>query len=111
MSSQTIPLTNASNQTFSAQLTVNGQPLTLNLTVAYSVMAGYWQLSIADVNGNLLVASVPLLTGAYPAANLLAQYQYLNIGSAYLLNTSDSPDDYPGQNNLNQFTLLWSDNS
>jgi hypothetical protein len=110
VSAQIVPLTTANNQTFSVQLAVNGQSLTLNLGVSYNAMAGYWQMSIADVNGNPLVASVPLVTGEYPAANLLAQYGYLAIGDAYLLNTSDSPADYPGQSNLNQFTLLWTDN-
>lgn len=109
MSDQLVPLTTANNQTFAVQLTIDGQPLTLNLTLAYSAMAGYWQLSIADENNNLLVASVPLITGQYPSANLLAQYQYLKIGSAYLLNTSNSPADYPGQLNLTQFSLLWGD--
>ena len=110
MSSQIIPLNVAQNQTFTVQLTVNGSPLTLLLTLAYYSMAGYWSLSVANVNGELLVASVPLITGWYPAANILAQYQYLNIGSAYLLNTGNAPVDYPGQNNLNQFSLLWGDN-
>ena len=110
MSSQVIPLTTANNQSFSVQSTVNGQALTLNLSLSWSAMAGYWQMAVADVNGNPIVASVPLITGEYPAANLLAQYQYLQIGSAYLLNTSNSPADYPGQSNLNQFTLLWGDN-
>ena len=110
MSNQTVPLTTANNQTFTVQLTVNGQPLTLNLGISYAAMAGYWQMSVSDVNGNLLIGSVPLITGEYPAANLLAQYQYLQIGSAYLLNTSDSSADYPGQSNLPQFTLVWGDN-
>jgi hypothetical protein len=110
MSAQIVPLTTANNQTFSVQLTINGQPLTLNLGVTYDAMAGWWQMSIADVNGTSLVASVPLITGKYPAANLLAQYGYLAIGDAYLLNTSDSSFDYPGQSNLDQFTLLWTDN-
>jgi hypothetical protein len=110
MSNQIVPLTSSQAQTFSVQLTVNSQPLTLNLTLAYSPMAGYWQMAVADVNNNALVASVPLVTGQYPAANLLAQYQYLQIGSAYLLNTSDASVDYPGANNLTQFSLLWSDN-
>lgn len=110
MSNQVVPLNPSLTQTFSVQLTINSQPVTLNLTLAYSPMAGYWQMSIADVNNNLLVASVPLITGRYPAANLLAQYQYLNIGSAYLLNTANTPADYPGQNNLNQFSLVWGDN-
>ena len=74
-------------------------------------MAGYWQLSVSDVNGNSLVASVPLVTGWYPAANVLAQYEYLQIGNAYLLNTGNAPTDYPGSDNLNQFSLLWGDNT
>lgn len=110
MSSQIVPLTSLNNQTFAVQLTVNGQALTLNLTLTYSPMAGYWQLAVADVNGARLISSIPLVTGLYPAANMLAQYQYLNIGSAYLLNTGNAPVDYPGQTNLGQFSLLWGDN-
>ena len=110
MSSQIVPLTSSPNQTFSVQLTVNGAPLTLNLSLSYAEMAGYWQLAVGDVNGNLLIASVPLVTGWYPSANMLAQYQYLNIGSAYLLNTGNAPVDYPGPTTLGQFSLLWGDN-
>ena len=110
MSSQIIPLNNSLTQEFAAQLTVNSQPLILNLSLAYSVMAGYWHMAVADVNGNVLVASVPLITGQYPGANLLAQYQYLQIGSAYLLNTGSASADYPGPGNLGQFSLLWGDN-
>ena len=110
MSSQIVSLVTAPNQTFAAELTVNGQALTLVLGLSYSAMAGYWQLSIADTSGNLLVASVPLVTGRYPAANVLAQYQYLQIGSAYLLNTGNAPADYPGASDLGQFSLLWGGN-
>ena len=110
MSSQIISLSNAKNQTFKVPLTVNGNTITLNLAASYSAMAGYWQLAISDVNGNLLLASMPLVTGWYPAANMLAQYQYLQIGSAYLLNTGGSVMDYPDQSSLAQFSLLWGDN-
>lgn len=108
---QIVPLQQAANQTFAAQLTVNNAPLTLNLTLSYIEMAGYWNLAIADVNNNLLIASVPLITGWYPAANLLAQYQYMKIGSAYLLNTGNDTVDYPGPYDLTNFSLLWSDNT
>jgi hypothetical protein len=110
MSFQTVPLQAAPNQAFAVQLTVNGGQLTLNLTLGYSNMAGCWQMSVSDVNFNLLVASVPLITGLYPGANMLAQYQYLNIGSAYLLNTGNDALDYPASGSLNLFTLLWGDN-
>jgi uncharacterized protein DUF6983 len=111
MSSQLVPLSVAQNQTFTVQLTVNGASLTLLLSLTYYTMAGYWSLSVTSVTGVLLVASVPLVTGWYPAANILAQYQYLNIGSAYLLNTGNAPVDYPDQGSLGQFSLLWGDNA
>lgn len=106
---QLVRLTNAPNQTFSVQLLVDNAPLTLNLALAWQTMTGYWQLSISDVNNNLLISSVPLITGDYPAANMLAQYGYLAIGSAYLLNTGNSPLDYPDETGLNLFSLLWGD--
>lgn len=109
MSSQIVPLVQAPNQTFAVQLTVDGQPLTLNLTLSFSAMSGWWQLAVANVQGVVLIASVPLITGYYPAANILAQYGYLKIGSAYILDTGDSPNDYPTQNDLPNFSLLWSD--
>lgn len=109
MSEQIVPLVQAPNQTFTVQLTVDGAPLTLNLTLTYSVMSGWWQLSIANVQNAVLVASIPLVTGWYPCANLLAQYSYLKIGSAFLLNTGNVASDYPGASNLTDFSLLWSD--
>ena len=110
MAAQIVPLTASPNQQFSVQLTVNGQPLTLILSLGFSEMAGYWMLSVQDVNGNYLLVGVPLVAGWYPAANLLAQYQYLNIGSAYLLNTGNSQNDYPQSGDLGNWSLLWGDN-
>ena len=109
--SQLIPLSTQQNQQMTVQLTVNGQALTVNLGFNYVAVAGWWQMIISDVNGNLLVASVPLVTGYYPDANMLAQYEYLEIGEAYLLNTGDGSTDYPSQYSLSQFSLLWSDNT
>ena len=109
MSSQLVPLNQAPNQTFTVQLTVDGNPLTLNLALSYSAMSGWWQMQVSDATGAVLIASVPLITGLYPAANLLAQYGYLSIGSAFILNTGNSQDDYPSENNLVAFSLLWGD--
>ncbi len=109
MANQIIPLTIAPNQSFTVQLTVDGRALTLSLALSYSEMAGCWQMAVTDVTGRLLVGSVPLLTGLYPGANVLGQYGYLKIGSAYLLNTGNSSTDYPIANNLGLFSLLWGD--
>ena len=73
-------------------------------------MAGYWVMSIYDSNGVLLLDSIPLITGWYPAANLLSQYGYLEIGSAYVINNGISSSDYPGKNDLGtNFSVLWDD--
>ena len=106
---QLVPLAQAPNQSFTVQLTVDGQPLTLVLLLSYSAMAGWWSMRVGNAQGVVLLASVPLVTGYYPAANVLAQYGYLQIGSAYVLNTGSSPDDYPGANDLPNFSLLWGD--
>jgi hypothetical protein len=50
-----------------------------------------------------------LITGFYPAANLLQQYGYLAIGSAFILNTGNAESDFPSEANLTQFSLLWGD--
>jgi hypothetical protein len=109
MSAQIIPLTTNPNQTFAVQLTVDGATLTLGFVLTYSVMSGWWMMQVSSAQNVVLIASVPLITGYYPSANLLAQYGYLKIGSAYLLNTGNSTTDYPGANDLSNFSLLWSD--
>jgi hypothetical protein len=110
MASQIVPLTTNPNQTFQISLAINGGVTRLTLSIYYNEMANYWCMDITDVNGNPLLASVPLITGVWPAANLLEQYQYLNIGSAYILSLGD-PNDYPNANSLGlTFLLLWSDN-
>ncbi len=110
---QIVNISSTPNQAFLANLSVNGTALKLNLTISFNEIAQYWTMGIADVNGVTLIAEVPLLTGTYPAANLLAQFQYMNIGAAYLLNVSNGSTtlDYPnGQDLGTDFALLWGDN-
>jgi hypothetical protein len=109
MSFQIIPLAQNPNQTFSVQLTVDGAPLTLNFFLSYITMSGWWQLQVSSAQNAVLIASLPLLTGFYPGANMLAQHGYLKIGSAYMLNTGNATTDYPAANNLSTFSLLWGD--
>jgi hypothetical protein len=110
MAAQIIPLDNSPDQSFTVSLSVDGSLLTLQLNVYFSEMANYWLMDIFDNQGNPLLASVPLLTGSYPAANILQQYGYLGIGSAFLLNVSASPLDHPDKNSLGtDFILIWSD--
>jgi hypothetical protein len=107
---QIIPLTNAPQQTLQVALNVDGSVLRLQLAFNFNEMAQYWTMSISNSQGVLLLSSIPLMTGDWPAANLLAQYGYLKIGSAFLINLGQVADDYPTSTELgNAFSLLWDD--
>ena len=109
-----IPLTNAPNQTVTVNLPINGGSLTLNLRIYYNENGengNFWVMDVADQYGNLLVASVPLVTGVWPAANILAPYDYLKIGSAYVINSSGGATDIPDASSLgSSFVLIWGPN-
>jgi hypothetical protein len=110
---QIVPLSSNPNQSFLANLTVDGAALKLNLSFRFNEIAQYWTMSVADVNNVTILASVPLLTGSWPAANILGQYRYKQIGSCYLLNVTNGGSDLDnptGQNLGTDFILLWGDN-
>lgn len=110
--SQIIPLTNDPNQQISVSLNVNGSVLRLQLFIYFNEMSQVWEMDISDSAGNLLVCDVPLLTGTWPAGNMLAQYGYMNIGSAYIINLGQTSNDYPNSTELGSgFSLLWDSNA
>lgn len=111
MAIQVIPLTTDPNQTFQTTVSVDNQNITLSLTIRYNEMAGYWVMTITDPTTNIiLLDSIPLITGSYPAANVLGQYAYLGIGSAYVVKAGAVNMDYPDDTNLGtDFLLVWSD--
>lgn len=107
MSTQIMPLDNSANQTFEMTVNINGQNLTLNLELRYNEMAGYWVMTISDVNNNLILDSIPLIT----PGNFLQQYAYLAIGKAYVIPMTATTLDYPDNITLGStFQLVWSDN-
>jgi hypothetical protein len=109
---QVIPWQQVPNQqTQTVALTVDGSPLTLILTVTYNLMANYWILRIQSQFGDLLLDSIPLITGDWPAANVLGQYGYLAIGSLYIVCNSPTPvGDYPNGTNLgSDWLFAWGD--
>ena len=70
---------------------------TYNLRTRWSVSNNSWMLDISDANNNLLVGSVPLVTGA----DLLEQYGYLELGFGLLVEmTSGPPNTVPGYGDL-----------
>lgn len=107
---QIVPLTSAPNQQVSIAPSVNGASVPLQLKIRRNIMAALWIMSVLDKAGNLLVDSVPLIPGVYPAANVLMPYQYLNIGSAYVVNASGIAQEYPSSSNLGtDYVLVWDD--
>ena len=106
-----VPLDNSPNQSFETSLFVDGKSLRVALSFRYNEMAAYWVMKIADVEADrVLLDSIPLVTGQYPAANLLAQYAYLRIGSAYVIPVGGPELDFPSDTNLGtSFFLVWGD--
>ncbi|MHB1865554.1 MAG: phage baseplate plug family protein [Candidatus Saccharimonadales bacterium] len=119
MSQVVLPITAGTNQTFTSTLPVNGGNVTLTFTFTWNAQGGYWWATITDAGGDLLLDGVPVTTGRYPAANILRQYQYLGIGSAYLVPNSATLPDNPDFTDLGTsttagsqtFSLIWSDSS
>lgn len=72
---------------FSIQL----KGVSYNMAYHWNTPSNCWLMDIADANGNLLVGSVPLVTGA----DLLGQFSYLNIGGALLAQTSNDANAVP----------------
>lgn len=87
----TIPLS-GSPETF--QVSLNGTTYTLN--VYWNSPGQCWMLDISDINDDLIVGGCPMVTGA----DLLAQYEYLDIGIMLLCATDNSPTTPPAFDNL-----------
>ena len=110
MTYKVIPLTSEPDQKFKITLPIDGKNITLSLRIRYNTAGNYWWLSVTDSNGNMLIDSLPLFTGEYPAADILGQYSYLNIGSACVIKTGTAQMDIPDDTNLGtEFVLVWGD--
>lgn len=109
-----IPLIPSLNQSLTVSMIVNGSRQTLGFSLNWNGPGGYWWMTVTDQYGNTLIDALPLLCAtSAPAANILRQYQYLNIGSAYVIAESTSQAmDIPQFEQLGtDFFLLWDDNS
>lgn len=111
MALQKIPVNSDPDQSFDCAVDVDGKNITLKLNFKYNEVAEYWIMKVSDSDSVLLIDSIPLLGGTYPDNNLLDQYSYLGIGSAYIVKSSTLDSDYPDSTNLGTgYYLLWGDN-
>ena len=105
-----IPLTSDPNQNFKCTIPIDGVNKSLIFDIRYNSEAEYWTMMVTDdLRGIVLIDSIPLLSGIYPAANILEQYAYLNIGSAYIVKANpDITEDNPNAETLGSgFKLYW----
>lgn len=106
MSFQSIPINNDPNQSFQVTIEVNERNWVFNLFVSFNIQAGYWIMNILDSTRAVVLTGIPLITDA----NLLEQFEYLNIGSIYILNYTGADKDYPDENGWDDFIMIWGDN-
>ena len=101
----TIPLTTDPNNSFQCALTLNGTAYTLGFFLSYNTIAGYWEMTISNaLTDTVLISGIPLLTGC----NLLGQFEYMGLGSAYIINSDNNSNDSPDDTNLGtSFVLEW----
>lgn len=106
-----VPVTSAPNQTIFFTITINGVNLSLELFLRF-IDETYWIMDISNhETGQIYLTSIPLVTADDPAQNLLTPYDYLGIGTAYIVATDNISDDGPTSDNLGtSWALLWDDN-
>lgn len=66
------------------------------MTLRWNGFSPAWMLDIADASGNLLVGSVPLVTGR----NLLEQYAYVGFTGQLVVQTDHDTNAVPTFSNL-----------
>lgn len=104
-----IPVTNQPNQSFQVAIPLTGRNVVLDFYVYWNRVAEYWQIDIADsLEGQELITGLPLLATKTPVQNLLAPWNYLGIGSAYVVPMTSSNIDAPGLGDWDtNFVLIW----
>lgn len=105
-----IPLDTYPDQEFAITVEVGEENIPLIMRLRYNTEGSFWHMDISDGNtGEMLIAGVPLVTGEFPAANILRQFEYIGIGAAVVLAVTDkTASDIPGLNDLGtDFVLLW----
>lgn len=105
-----IPLTNAPNQTFNCKIPVDGRNLSLKFQIAYNEVGCFWNMTLTDAaTDKVLLTNVPLLPTSGQYANILAFYDYLNLGSAYVIRLTKDIKSLTADNLGEDYCLLWGD--
>ncbi len=101
-----VPIQPVPNRTFSSKIPIDNQNRTLQFELQYNELADYWLLTIRDEAGADLISCLPVI----PAQNILEQYEYLGIGSAYVVPAQTVKEQWPSIDNLGStWYLVWGD--
>ncbi|WP_027633389.1 phage baseplate plug family protein [Clostridium hydrogeniformans] len=102
-----VPLTPSPNQTFTSTIPIDGKKIKLYFFLRYNTEQKCWQMDLSDSEKAPLINSIPLIG----SLNILEQYSYLKIGSAYIVKLNPNIDsDRPNEHNLGkEFILVWGD--
>jgi len=104
-----IPVNCSPNTFYTCTVSLKNNTVNLNLRLLlnYSDFYDYWYMDVY-VGSELKVAGVPLVLGG----NMLAQYEYLDIGEAYILREISNNLMHPDNNTLGtKFILVWGDST
>ncbi len=106
-----IPLTNVpfSEQMFKLTLDGGARNIHIKLCLRYHDLCDYWTATVIDyATGKTLIDMLPLVCGI----DLLGQFKYLDIGSAYVVKNEASDLQQPDNTTLGStFILVWGDDS
>lgn len=101
-----IPITSTPNHKISSKILIDGKNTVLTFETKYNEIAGYWLVTISDGAGTNLISCLPVV----PAQNILEQYSYLKIGSAYIVAAQTVREQWPSERTLgSNWYLIWDD--
>lgn len=111
MSFYKIPINNAPNASYTFRISMQGDTVNRDIRIELHYLDLYdeWLMDVYDdATKKLLVLGIPLVCGI----DLLGQYRYLGIGSAYILKVRNTDLMHPDNLCLGRdFVLVWGDNT
>jgi hypothetical protein len=110
MALYSVPVKSSPDQQFNIIMPLAGINTAFKVRLRYNTIADYWVLTLSDKSGNLIVDSLPLVTGVASAVNLFGQFQHLGIGGMAIVKMGNNSLDYPNDSTLGtDFMMLWGD--
>ena len=115
MSYYILPLTEAPNQVFTLDMTIDGVSFHARIEIRYLPAPDLWVISVWDnSSGELLVNQIPLICSYGEINDLFRSFRHLRegrgMGSLFVLRNTDEPrTENPAEGNLTEFRVLMGD--